>query len=32
MIRGMLATLYGETNPQFAASRPAGDASCITCV
>ena len=24
MIRGMLAALYGETNPQFAASRPAG--------
>ena len=32
MIRGMLAGLYGETNPQFSASRPAGDATCITCV
>ena len=32
MIRGMLAGLYGETNPQFAASRPAGDAHCVTCV
>ena len=32
MIRGMLAALYGETNPQFAASRPAGDTNCITCV
>jgi predicted ArsR family transcriptional regulator len=32
MIRGMLAALYGETNPQFAASRPAGDSACITCV
>ncbi len=32
MIRGMLAALYGETNPQFSASRPAGDANCITCV
>jgi predicted ArsR family transcriptional regulator len=32
MIRGMLAGLYGETNPHFAASRPAGDATCITWV
>ena len=32
MIRGMLAALYGETNPHFSASRPAGDANCITCV
>ena len=32
MIRGMLAGLYGETNPQFAASRPAGDAHCVACV
>ncbi len=32
MIRGMLAGLYGETNPQFAESRPAGDAHCVTCV
>jgi predicted ArsR family transcriptional regulator len=32
MIRGMLAGLYGETNPHFSASRPAGDSTCITCV
>ena len=32
MIRGMLSALYGETDPHFAASRPAGDAACITCV
>ena len=32
MIRGMLAALYGETNPHFSATRPAGDATCITCV
>jgi predicted ArsR family transcriptional regulator len=32
MIRGMLAGLYGETHPHFSATRPAGDATCITCV
>jgi predicted ArsR family transcriptional regulator len=32
MIRGMLAGLYGETHPHFSATRPAGDANCITCV
>jgi predicted ArsR family transcriptional regulator len=32
MIRGMLAALYGDTLPHLAASRPAGDAACITCV
>ncbi|MGH9000447.1 MAG: helix-turn-helix transcriptional regulator [Acidimicrobiia bacterium] len=32
MIRGMLAGLYGETNPRFAASRPAGDTHCVACV
>lgn len=32
MIRGMLAGLYGETNPHFAESRPAGDAHCVACV
>jgi predicted ArsR family transcriptional regulator len=32
MIRGMMAGLYGETHPHFAATRPAGDATCITCV
>jgi predicted ArsR family transcriptional regulator len=32
MIRGMMAGLYGETNPRFSASRPAGDAHCVACV
>jgi predicted ArsR family transcriptional regulator len=32
MIRGMLAGLYGDTNPQFSSSRPAGDAHCVACV
>jgi predicted ArsR family transcriptional regulator len=32
MIRGMLAGLYGETNPHFSASRPAGDSHCVACV
>jgi predicted ArsR family transcriptional regulator len=32
MIRGMLAGLYGETTPRFEASRPAGDANCVTRV
>jgi predicted ArsR family transcriptional regulator len=33
MIRGMLAGLYGETNPQMSASRPAGDSHCcVACV
>ena len=32
MIRGMMAGLYGETHPHFSASRPQGDAHCVTCV
>jgi len=32
MIRGMLAGLYGETTPHFEASRPEGDAHCVTRV
>jgi len=32
MIRGMLAGLYGETSPHFAASRPDGDAHCVARV
>ena len=32
MIRGMLAGLYGETNPHFSASRPAGDSHCVACL
>ncbi len=32
MIRGMLAGLYGETSPQFEASRPDGDAHCVARV
>jgi predicted ArsR family transcriptional regulator len=32
MIRGMLAGLYGETSPQFEASRPGGDEYCVARV
>jgi predicted ArsR family transcriptional regulator len=32
MIRGMLAGLYGETDPQFEARRPDGDAHCVACL
>jgi len=32
MIRGMLAGLYGETSPRFAASRPGGDDHCVARV
>jgi predicted ArsR family transcriptional regulator len=32
MIRGMLARLYGETSPHFAASRPEGDDHCVARV
>jgi len=32
MIRGMLAGLYGETSPQFDASRPEGADHCIASV
>jgi len=32
MVKGMLATLYGETAPETAASRAQGDDACITAV
>jgi predicted ArsR family transcriptional regulator len=32
MIRGMLGGLYGETSPQFEASRPEGDDHCVARV
>jgi predicted ArsR family transcriptional regulator len=32
MIRGLLAGLYGDTAPEFEASRPDGDERCITRV
>jgi len=32
MIRGMLAGLYGATEPHFEASRPDGDEHCVTRV
>ena len=32
MVKGMLGALYGETEPELAASRPNGDVSCITSV
>ena len=32
MIRGMLEGLYGETQPTITASRPDGDAHCVTRV
>jgi predicted ArsR family transcriptional regulator len=32
MVRGMLATLYGETTPATEASLPMGDEHCITAV
>lgn len=32
MVRGMLEGLYGETEPHLTASRPDGDAHCITTV
>jgi predicted ArsR family transcriptional regulator len=32
MIRGMLASLYGETEPHFAERRPDGDDHCVTRV
>jgi predicted ArsR family transcriptional regulator len=30
MVKGMLAELYGETQPEVAASRPKGDDVCVT--
>jgi predicted ArsR family transcriptional regulator len=32
IIRGMLAGLYGDTQPQLEESRPSGDAHCVTRV
>jgi predicted ArsR family transcriptional regulator len=32
MIRGLMAGLYGDTQPEFEASRPEGDARCVTRV
>jgi predicted ArsR family transcriptional regulator len=32
IIKGMLATLYGETVPETSASRPQGDQVCVTTV
>ena len=32
IIKGMLATLYGDTVPETSASRPAGDEVCVTVV
>lgn len=32
IVRGMLETLYGDTDPETSASRPHGDAICITLV
>jgi predicted ArsR family transcriptional regulator len=32
MVRGMLSELYGDATPLTEASRPAGDATCITTI
>jgi predicted ArsR family transcriptional regulator len=32
MVRGMLSTLYGETQPETESSRPMGDDKCVTSV
>lgn len=32
MVRGMLGTLYGDSNPELASSLPQGDAFCVTQV
>jgi predicted ArsR family transcriptional regulator len=32
MIRGMLAGLYGETDPRFTETRPSGDDRCVAHV
>ena len=32
MVKGMLAAIYGETNPETAASLPQGDQVCVTAV
>ena len=30
MVKGMLAALYGDTEPELAASLPHGDRVCVT--
>ena len=32
MVKGMLATLYGDTSPETASSRALGDDTCVTAV
>jgi predicted ArsR family transcriptional regulator len=32
MVKGMLAALYGDTEPSLAASLPRGDDQCVTAV
>jgi predicted ArsR family transcriptional regulator len=32
IVKGMLASLYGDTVPATSASRPQGDAFCVTVV
>jgi hypothetical protein len=32
MIRGLMAALYGDTDPQFESSRPEGDDHCVARV
>lgn len=32
MVKGMLATLYGDTSPELEASLPMGDKTCVTAV
>ena len=32
IVKGMLSTLYGDTVPETLASRPQGDAACVTLV
>jgi len=32
IVKGMLSTLYGDTVPETLASRPRGDAACVTAV
>ena len=32
MVKGMLAALYGDTDPETASCRAQGDATCVTAV
>ena len=32
MVKGMLAALYGETDPETAMSRALGDDTCVTAI